>query len=163
MPRGSQPSFWRGPISILPHFSSLNLVQRLGHRELTGRDLGVLVHSHSHFRIHLELRGVLGSRSFERRLPDYKSMARFTVSLLTDAPEGLCACIVMLGWDREGRYWPELPGSDFCIQALRNVPRAMAVVRSTREVDETEEERRWRKNRSCDCTVISSAVLVDYY
>ena len=72
-----QPSFWRGSTSILPHALSTNIAQRLRHRALTGRGLGVLVHHYSGFRIHLQLNGAFGGRSFERRLPDHPTMERF--------------------------------------------------------------------------------------
>ena len=158
MPLVGQPSFWRGPTTVLPHVRSLSIVQRLDHRELTGRGLGVLVHLHSGFRIHLELKGVFGSRSFERRLPDYITMARFCSSLLADIAEGLFACIVMEGWDNAGRYWSEVPGSGFCLQDLRSIPRTMAVGRPSHEEDAGD---RWR-DIPCGCTVSSSATIVHY-
>ena len=88
-----QGAFRRGPTSVLPHATSMSIVQRLGHRALTGRGMGVAVHQHYDFRMHLELKGAFGSRSFERRLPDYKSLTHFCTTLTDGYLEGLCACV----------------------------------------------------------------------
>ena len=156
MPRGGQPSFWRGPTSVLPHVRSLSIVQRLGHRELMGRGLGVLVHRHSGFRMHLELKGVFVSRSSRggcRTTSPWHASARrcWRTSLRGSAH------VVMERWDKAGRYWPEVPRSGFCLQALRCIPRAMAVGRPSHE----NAGDRW-KDIPCGCTVSSSATIVDY-
>ena len=87
-----QPSFRRGPTSVLPGGQSMNIVQRLGHRALTGRGLGVTIHQHYGYRIHFELRGKFGSRSFERQFCCNRTCDRFCISILRGYPEGLCVC-----------------------------------------------------------------------
>ena len=45
--------------------------------------------------------------------------------LLDDIPEGVCACVVIEGWDYEVRYCPELAGTGMCDWALAYILRAM--------------------------------------
>ena len=98
MSRG-QTTYWRGPTSIHPHADSLNIVQRLGPRELTGWGWGVYVHQHYSYRVHVELtKGAFGSRSFETRFLSYESCDLFSITLIEGYPEGLCACFLV----REG-------------------------------------------------------------
>ena len=108
-----QPSFWRGPTSVLPGGRSMNIVQRLGHRALTGRGLGVTIHQHYGYRIHFELRGEFGSRSFERRFCCNRTCERFCISIIRGYPEGLCVCMLVregfsprTSWHYAGRYEP---------------------------------------------------------
>ena len=77
---------------------SMNIVQRLGHRALTGRGLGIIMHQHYGYRVHFELRCEFGSRSFERRFRGYQSCNRFCISVIRGYTEGLCECMLV----REG-------------------------------------------------------------
>ena len=101
-----QPSFWRGPISFLPGRTSLNIVQRLAHRALTGRGLGIAVQQHYGYRVHFELRGEFGSRSFERLFRCNQSCDRFCISVIRGYPEGLCVCMLVLEWFSVCASWP---------------------------------------------------------
>ena len=78
--------------------TSLNIVQRLAHRALTGRGLGIAVHQHYGCRVHFEVRGEFGSRSFEWRFRCNRSCDRFCISVISGYPEGLCVCMLV----REG-------------------------------------------------------------
>ena len=91
----------------------MNIVQRLANRALTGRCLGIAVHQHYGYRVHFELRGVFGSRSFERRFSGNQSCDRFCISVIRGYPEGLCECMlvregfsVYASWPYAGRYEP---------------------------------------------------------
>ena len=95
----------------------MNIVQRLGHRALTGRVLGIAVHQHSGFRMHLVLKGAFGSRSFEQRLPSYQSLEHFCVTLIEGIPEGLCACMLLAGCDYGGRYDLQCTRLEMCLGA----------------------------------------------
>ena len=116
-----QTSYRRGPTAVLRHVASMNFVQRLGHRALTGRGLGVIVHQHYGYRIHYELRGEFGSRSFERGYPDYQSCQRACVNMVLGYSEGLCECMLMRenlqvygSFAYAGRYEP------LCVGAVLN-------------------------------------------
>ena len=86
----------RGSTGLLPHYrASYNIVQRFGHRALTGRDLGIIVHQHYGYRIHYELRGEFGSRSFERRYPGYQPCQQACADMVRGSPGGLCECMLM--------------------------------------------------------------------
>ena len=90
MSSAGQTPYRRGSTAVLPHYRALNIAQRLGHRALTGRGLGVIVHQHYGYRVHYELKGVFGSRSFERRYPGYQSCQRACVDMVRGSPVGLC-------------------------------------------------------------------------
>ena len=92
-----QPTFWRGKTSVLPGGRSMNIVQHLGQRALTGRGLCVTIHQHYGYRVHFELRGEFGSRIFERRFCCNRTCDRFCISIIRGYPEGLCVC--MLVWE----------------------------------------------------------------
>ena len=49
-----------------------------------GTGLRIIVQQHYGFRMHLELKGAIGSRSFERRLPNYKFLAHFCTTLIDE-------------------------------------------------------------------------------
>ena len=89
----------------------MNIVQRLGHRALTGHGLGVTLHQHYGYRIHFELRGEFGSRSFERWFRCNRSCDRFCIDIIRGYPEGLCVCMLVregfsprTSWHYAGRY-----------------------------------------------------------
>ena len=90
-----QPSYPRGPTSVLRHYRAANIVQRLGHRALTGRGLGITVHQHYGYRMHYELGGAFGSRPFERRFPTYETCSQHCVDIVRSFPEVLCNCVLM--------------------------------------------------------------------
>ena len=75
----------------------------LGHQELTGRGLGITMHQHYGYRVHFELGGEFGSRSFERRFSGYQSCKHFCISVIRGYPEGLCECM----WC--GKGFPSMP------------------------------------------------------
>ena len=101
--KAGQPSFWHGPTSVLAGGKSMNTVQGLGHQELTGRGLGITMHQHYGYRVHFELGGEFGSRSFERRFSGYQSCKHFCISVIRGYPEGLCECM----WC--GKGFPSMP------------------------------------------------------
>ena len=80
--------------SLVPIANSASIVQRLDHRALTGRALGITAHQHYGFRMHFEWNGAFGNRRFERRFSSYDSIAYFSTTLVNKAPEGLCSCIL---------------------------------------------------------------------
>ena len=114
-----QPSFWRGPTIVLPGGRSMNIVQRLVHRALTGRWLGVTIHQHYGYRIHFELRGEFGSRSFERRFCYNRTCERFCISIIRGYPEEICVCILVqegfppTSCHYAGRYEPLCAAEEF--------------------------------------------------
>ena len=124
MPAGmsaGQPSYPRGPTSVLRHYRAANIVERLGHRALTGRGLGITVHQHYGYRIHYELRGEFGSHTFERRYPSYLACNRVCVAMVRGYPEGLCNCVLVReclsvygSLEYAGRY------GQFCVGAIAN-------------------------------------------
>ena len=83
----------------------MNIVQRLGHRALTGRGLCVTVHEPYGYRFHFELRGEFGTRSFARWFRCNRSCDRFCIDVLRGYPEELCVCMLV----REG-FSPVPPG-----------------------------------------------------
>ena len=80
---------------VLPHYRASNIVQRLGHRALTGRGLGVIVYQHYGYRIHYELRGEFGSRSLERRYSGYQPCQQACADMVRGSPGVLCECMLM--------------------------------------------------------------------
>ena len=85
----------RRSTAVLPHCRASNIVRRLGHRALTGRGLGVIVHQHYGYRIHYELRGEFGSRSFEQRYPGYQPCQQACADMVRGSPGDLCECMLM--------------------------------------------------------------------
>ena len=95
MSGAGQTTYRRGSTAVLPHSRALNIVQRLCHRALTGRGLGVIVHQHYGYQVHYELRGDFGSRCFERRYPGYQPCQRACADMVRHSPGGLCECMLM--------------------------------------------------------------------
>ncbi len=135
MSSAGRTSYRCGSTAVLPHYRALNIVQRLGHRALTGRGLGVIVHQHYGYRVHYELRAEFGSRSFERRYPGYQPCKQACVDMVRGSPLDLCECMLM----REslavygsrgyvGRYKP------LCVMALSLTTLATNSVWSPRAV-----------------------------
>ena len=90
---------------------SMNTVQRLGHRALTGRGQGITMHQHYGYRVHFELRDEFGSRSFVRRFGGYQSSNRFCISVIRGYPEELCMLVLegiifYASWPYARRYAP---------------------------------------------------------
>ena len=164
-----QGAFRLAPTSVLPHAPSMSIVQRLEHRALTGRGLGVVVHQHYGFRMHLELKGAFGSRSFERRLPDYKSLTHFCTTLIDGYPEWLCACVLVRevltcygGWDYGGRYDLLCKRLEMCAGALLYVlPCVRGHRLDPRQIKEGYEERP-EAPPSCGCTITTSEDISKY-
>ena len=103
-----------------PALQASNIVQSLGHRSLTGRGLGITVQQHYGYRMHYELRGVYGSRAFERRFPSYESCSQLCVDMVRGFPEGLCNCVLMREYlDVYGT--PEYAGRYGCVGAMTNI------------------------------------------
>ena len=90
-----QPSYPCGQTSILRHYRAANIVQRLGHRALTGRGLGITVHQHYGYRMHYEIGGAFGSHASETRFPTYETCSQHCVDIVRGFPEGLCNCVFM--------------------------------------------------------------------
>ena len=86
--------------SLMPNANSPSIVQRLSHRALTGRALGITAHQHYGYRMHFEWNGVFGNRCFERRFASCDTLAYFCTTLINWTPEDLCSCILV----REGLY-----------------------------------------------------------
>ena len=159
---GGQTSYRLGPTGVLPRATSLNIVQRLGHRALTGRGLGVVAQQHYGYRVYFEIKGEFGSRNFETRFPSYRSCHRFCICVVRGSPVGLCECMVM----REGlkvrcrllyigRYEP------LCAEALLN--KTLWEEMRWKPWPETEVKDLPRRGRDsgdkgpwCNCTVTSS-------
>ena len=57
--------------------------------------MGLRVHQHYGYRIHYELRGEFGSRSFERRYPGYKPCQQACADMFRGSPVGLCESMLM--------------------------------------------------------------------
>ena len=167
-----QPSFWRAPTTFLPGGRSMNIVQRLSHRALTGRGLGITVHQHYGYRIHFELRGEFGSRSFERRFCCNRTCDRFCISIIRGYPEGLCVCMLVrerfsprASWPYAGRYEPLCAAGAFRYTPAEPGQKSWTP-RQIKSIDEAvwrlclgEEEDlpRTGVSRWCGCTVTSGS------
>ena len=179
MPAGmsaGQPSYTRGPTSILRHYRAPNIVQRLGHRALTGRGLGITVHQHYGYRMHFQLGGAFGSHTFERRFPTYETCRELCVDIARGLLEGLCNCVLqreyldVFGSAEYARRYDYL-----CVGAILNITLARHTVWSLRgalwldemrlgpwpAVDEDDGlPRRDEDSAWCRCVVTSSEGLL---
>ena len=60
---------------------SPSIAQRLSHRVVTGRALGITVHQHYGYRLHYTWDGAFGNRCFKRRFPSYGTLCHFCITL----------------------------------------------------------------------------------
>ena len=130
------------------------------------------MHQHYGYRVHFELKGEFGNRSFDMRFPSYRSCYCFCVSIVQTCPEGLCECMVMREGMKvngsfvfAGRYEP------ICAGALTNKtvwkslyvwsPQHILSLDEMRrkpwpEAEEEDLPRRERNSHWCTCIVTSS-------
>ena len=71
--------------------NSTSIVQRLNHRAITGRALGITVHQQHGYRMHYGWNGAFGNRCFKRRFPSYHPLSHFCITMIIGAPVVLCS------------------------------------------------------------------------
>ena len=82
----------RSHLHLRPAGSSV--VQRFATRSITGRGLGLNVHQHVGFRLHLEWQEENNTRRyFERLFETFKGVDQFCDDMLDGGLEGLCDCV----------------------------------------------------------------------